>query len=412
VELPADEKEKNKAIERFYAYDEFCNESYRHYRKKTDGIMRRYRRYNRIAKIVGKEKVQTYLEKKIFNRHYDNFDTYISSSARFVGPSPVIPREFYDEFTDVKFEGHTFKMPKKYIEAMRYHYGETYYLLPEDKRIHAEMTHTGIPNEDYFKDYEPFIDIPKLRERRLNLKRIETEEGYRSYKWNLNYYRALIFSIELKIKKLVRENNIDLEKVLSGEDKKSRKKLFEIYGEYYHAQLHSSVRSWNIYADVDDITLETAVYILLYHCNDFNRAKKLINLRLSNGYALSERLEIYDDIVNTISEYKKFYFYGDIDNAGMMLDHGLKNYKGIKELRVSRPEYYVAAGKIQKAEEDIKKLLEHYPDNDIVLKALGDIAYINGKYKEAKKIYKHLLEASANGFYHLDIRKKLEAMGQ
>jgi lipopolysaccharide cholinephosphotransferase len=412
MELPKDEVKKNEAIERFFAYDEFSNISFRHYRKKTDGIMKRYKKYRRLSKIVGREKVLSSLEKKIFNQHYDDCDTYISSSARFVGPKTVIPKYFYNNPIEVDFEGHKFKMSDKYIEVMRYHYGETYYLLPEDKRIHAEMTHTGIPEAEYFNDYKEYINKPSLLKHRLKAKNNNVEEGYLTYKWNLNFYQALIYKNAYVVRKNL-QNRMSLTPTEAQKikDRKELEKINNILADYFYVQMHSSVRSWNLYTPVDDDIFELAVYIMLYYKNDFNGARKMFNLRIENGYDLTPTLKTYLDALDSISDFKKFYFYKDFENAGKILDHAMQNYPEIKEIKLSQLEYLCAVGEYDKAGELCEKLLSEYPGNDACEKALGDIAYDKKDYEEAKKHYDFVMENSANGFYHLDIRKRMEAIG-
>lgn len=411
VELPKDEVKKQEAIERFFAYDEFSNISFRHYRKKTDGIMKRYKKYRRYSKIVGRDFVLRQLEKKCFNQHFEDSDTYISSSARFVGPKTVVPKYFYDNPMEVDFEGHRFKMSSKYIEVMRYHYGETYYLLPEDKRIHAEMTHTGIPVSEYFEDYKDYIDKDSLLKQRLKTKNILVEEGYRSYKWNNDYYQALIQKNAYVAKRNLKKLGYTPTEAQSVKDSKELKKFADVLYDYYYVQLHASVRSWNIYTPVDDDFFELAIYVLLYGKNDFNAARKLFNLRIENGYELTSKLKTYLDLLDSISDFKKFYFYKDFENAKKILDHALERYPEVKEIKLSEVDYLAAVKDYVKAKPLAEKLLKEYPNNDACIKALGDIAYDNKDYDEAKKHYDFILTKSANGFYQLDARKRLEAIG-
>lgn len=411
LELPADEAKKAEAIERFYAYDEFSNISFRHYSKKTDGIIKRYRKYRRLSKIFGREIVLKKLEKKIFNQHFEGSDTYITTSARFVGPKTVVPRYFYENPIEVDFEGRKFKISGDYLDVMRYHYGETYYMLPEDKRIHAEMTHTGIPVFEYFDEYKEYIDKKSLLKRRLKAKNLNVEESYSTYQWNLNYYNALMYKNVYVFKKNLKKLSLTPSEAQDVTDRKTLEKIYGMLSEYLHVQLHPSVRSWNIYCPVDDDVFELAVYLLLYLKNDFNGARKLFNSRLENGYKLTSKLETYLDALNCISDFKKYYYYKDYEKAGTILKRGLENYSSIKEIKLSELEYLTAVKDFEKAKALCDKLSAEYPGNDVCEKALGDIAYDEKNYEEAKKHYDFIMNNSANGFYHLDIKKRMEAIG-
>ena len=54
-------------------------------------------------------------------------------------------------------------------------------------------------------------------------------------------------------------------------------------------------------------------------------------------------------------------------------------------------------------------LLEQYPNDDLCIKALGDIAFARKDMPKAKEYYDYIMENSNNGMLHLDIKKKAGA---
>jgi lipopolysaccharide cholinephosphotransferase len=410
MELPKNPILKKKAIDRYYAYDEYANSSYRHYRLKTDTWMKLYRRYTFWGKIFGKNFVLKMLEKKIFNQHYVDCDTYMVASARIGGPSSFVPKEYYDTYHLANFEGHQFKICGKYIECLNVYYEDTYCMIPEQKKSHSKMSFTFIPCADYVADYMRLVDKKELLADRQKFKDIAVEEGYMATKWSREYYVKLGYLELLKIQKKIKSKQIVLEDYLDAKNREKLAVVDDIFSSYYSMQMNKSVRSWVVYFDIGNELLYAAIYNLIYYRNDFYSVAKILNLRELNGIPMTLEIQELWNIVLIIRKVKAETIYGHYKLARDFLNDGLNRYADSVELQLCKLNLDVIEAKsseeLQECENTANDLLEKYPNNDQCMKYLGDIYYKRQELQKADEYYKWVMENSQNGMLHLDIRRK------
>lgn len=414
MELPKDPKKKQKAIDRYYAYDEYFMRTYRHYRMKTDREMRLYNRYTRIGNIIGRERMLRILEKKIFNHHYADSDTYMTNSARKRGgPASIVPKSCYDTVYMADFEGHKLPIPGDYIKLLIYYYGDAYCMIPEEKIIHSEMSDTGIKCADYVDNYMRYINKDTLLNQLSNTKNHQVEEGWYKTHWAKNYYGKLAAYEKLKLEKTIALQNIKIEEYLDVSDMKKLQFLSELFEEYYTKQLHKEVLYWEAYIDIGDELVYAALITLFYYRRNYSAVLNILEMRRINKDKLDGRWEELYELIQKIRKIKADIYYGNYPTADELLKWGLGKYPYCHSLRVDRLFLDVLMAENEadliRCEQAAKELLDVYADDEQCQKALGDIAYKREDYEESEKYYSWIMEHSSNGMYHLDIRKKREA---
>ncbi len=414
LELPGDPQLKQKAIDLYFVYDEYSNSSYRHYRKKTAEQMRLYEECLELEKKIGKEQVLKQFEEKIFHKHYDDCDTYIVTSARKFGPSSIAPKSYYDSVYMADFEGHKFPIAGKYVELMTHYYGDSWDILPENKKHHSQMSKTDFKCKDYFEDYSRLIDKDSLLKERQEFKNIAVKEGYLVFEHLNNVYKKVGDCVVLKIKRQLAKSGVSINDLLVPDDKEKLNCLDELFSEYYAKQLNPSVRYWEILFDIDDDLLYGAVFNLVYNRNDLNSFNKIMKLINENKVTPPKKVMQLWELVLIARKVKAEVIYKNYDVAEKLLSDGLEKFPCSKELKIFRLILNVltADGEKELANAEImaNNLLTEYPKNDMCIKALGDIAYFRGNYEEAEKHYSLVMKNSFNGMLHLDIKKKREAI--
>ena len=413
LELPGDPVKKQKAIDLYFAYDEYANSSYRHYRSKTEEQMKLYKSFLRWEKIVGKERVLRYLEKQIFNKHYDDCDTYIVTSARKLGPSSIAPKECYDNIYMADFEGHKLPIAGKYVELMTHYYGDDWDRLPDHKKSHSKMSKNGINCKDYVDDYMRLIDEKELKKQRQQYKHLAVEEGYRTTKHMRMVYTKKGECELLKIQRKIAEKGINIKDYLVPDDKNKLAVLDEIFADYYNFQLNSSVRYWEVYVDITEELFYAAMFNLVYGRNNFTAVSKIMKIREANGVKNTAEVTKLWNLILTSRKIKAQIIYENYEDAKKLISDGLALYPHSKEIKVYN---LIVKTLTAENEEDLSNaetlansLLEQYPNDDLCIKALGDIAFARKDMPKAKEYYDYIMENSNNGMLHLDIKKKAGA---
>ncbi len=406
LELPGDPVKKQEKIDMYFAYDEYANQSYRHFRYKTDKQMEYYNSYKEMEKRIGREKTLEKIESQLFHQHYDDCDTYISVSARKFGPTSISPKSFYDDVYYAEFEGHKFPISARYAESLTYYYGYDWNIYPAHKKHHSKMSHTGISCDDYVSDYMRIIDEKQLKEERKKAKDIQVEEGYLNGKHLDLIHEKLGKLQKLKIEKNLRELGVNVLDLCDASSPEKLSTLDSIFSDYYSKQMMSSIRYWENYLDIGDDNFYAAMYNMLYTRNDLTSAIKLYKVRNANNFKPDEKFNQLYGLVGAACDIKAAMVYKDYEKASALIAEAVKNYPYSKEIKLFDIEIKVINKDFEEAEKLISEFMKDEPGNDRCKKALGDIAFFNGDKETADKYYDDVMKNSNDGLLHLDIRKK------
>ncbi len=406
LELPGDPVKKQEKIDLYFAYDEFANKSYRHFRYKTDKEMELYNKFKAMEKRIGREKTLQKIEAQLFHQHYDDCDTYVSVSARKYGPTSISPKYLYDSVYYADFEGHKLPISGHYAELLNYYYGDDWNIIPDVKKQHSKMSHTGITCADYVSDYMRLLDEKEIKEERYKAKEILVEEGYRIGKHLEGVHGKISKLVKLKLEKKIKEENIDVLSLTDASSKEKMAKLDDLFSFYYEKQLNPSVRYWENLIDIGNDNFYAAMYNMIYNRNNFTAASKILKVYKANGLELDERMQKLWNVVLKAREIKAQMVYKNYEKAEELIKEAVEKYPYSKEVKLYNMEINVINKDFDTAKKLIDEIKADDPDNDRCKKALGDIAFFNGDKETADKYYDDVMKNSNNGLLHLDIRKK------
>ena len=441
LELPGDPVKKQEAIDYYFAYDEYVNASFRHFRMKTESIYKIYQGFLEREKKIGREQTIREIEANIFHKHYEDCDTYISCSARMYGPPSIVPKKCYDTVYMADFEGRKFPIAGGYVELLYTYYGDTWNIIPDHKKGHSKMSESGLGADVYVSDYMRFIDKDALLKARLDFKRADVDDGYKYTRWNRKFFTQYGKYELMKIRKKISRKKINLEACLDPESPEKMNILDDLFSDYYEIQLNASVRSWKVAMNLGDRLEYAALFNLAYNRGDLNSINKIIRLWEENQIPLSPKIQEIWDLVLAVREVRAQIVYGDLDRALELAESALKTYPHSRDLKLYRLDiltkkavdradalklqgqvenlYWLGMGKgsgghpenVQGGPEDTGSSREIArdgkeftgKDEDHCLKLLADLHWLLGEKEQAEKYYSRIMTWSLNGLLQHEI---------
>ena len=414
IEIPGDRKKRRDFINKYYAYDELANRSFRHSRYKNAEMMRYYNQYKERAVRFGMDTVLKELESEIFFQDFGPTDRLMVTSARGLSPIPFVPKSTFDTKKTVMFEGHEFLVGGDYVELMTQYYGDDWNCFPKDKHTHVEMSHTGIPTQVYVDDFMRLFNRQKFLEHREKYKETAVEEGWQASQLFGEFCRAQSLKIRFQIETTIREQNLDLRAMMKGGKPADLKLMNQMFEEYYNKQFDKSALTWRAHFEIGDELEYAAMYTLLMYRNDMKKLDWLFWIREQNDLDPTVDMQHIQETVLHIRGIKKHMIYGEYPEAKKDLDWCLKEFPDSKEIRIWKLRYQAAIAKSKPEMEQALALteqyLEEFPNNDYCLKCRADLNWQLGRYEQAAVDHEYLKEHSNDGLILLDISKKEESV--
>ena len=414
IDIPGDKKVRRDFINRYYAYDELANRSFRHSRYKNSEMMRYYKQYKEKSFRFGMNAVLEELEEGIFGQEFGPTDQMMVTSARGLSPIPFVPKSAFETSRKVMFEGHEFLVGGDYVELMTQYYGDDWNLFPKDKHTHVEMSHTGIPTRVYVEDFMRLFNKPAFLERREQYKETCVEEGWQASQLYGEFCRAQSLKIRFLIEKAIKEENLDLRKMMEEGKPEDLKRLGELFEEFYNKQFDKSALTWRAHFEIGDEFEYAAMYTLLMYRNDMKKLDWMFWIREQNDLEPTPDMKHIQETVGHIRGIKKHMLYQEYDKAKEDLDWCLSQFPDSKEIRIWKLRYTAAiAGGQEELDQALfmaDAYLEEFPDNDNCLKTKADLLWQQGRIEEAEEIFAALKEKTNDGLILLDIRKKEESV--
>ena len=412
IELPPDPEEQEDFINRFYAYDEFCNESFRHFKRKVEPVMTYYRQYQKLADKIGKERVLKQLEKEFFGGHYEGCDTLMAASARGGEPLPFVPKSAYEYEHRTPFEGHMLPIPNGYGDLLTLFYGDSYNLFPLEPKRYSVMSDYKIPCKVYVEDFLEVTDKETMLKDLLDYKKADVEAGYQETRIQKQFYKALGLRIGKVLARDIQLNGLDLNAIIESGTHEELEELDQLFNTYITKQLDPGLRYWRVHFDVDE-DIEYAAMYLLFHVRDNRKAiDRMFWLREKNGLPLTKKMKRLRDDMTHIRNLKKYLLYKDYEKAGKELEWALEHYPDSREVAVYRLSYLTETAVTKEDLECVRALAhesaDRFGESMYFKKAIGDVYFKTGETDKAFEIYNELKETSNDGMLLLDIRKKEE----
>lgn len=418
VELPGDLEENKRLSNLYFAYDEYVNQSFRHYFRKTKDIYDIYHELYRRERTEGRENVLKWCEEQIFGHHYEDCNMLLCTSARMHWNS-FLPKSMYDCAQKVEWNGHSFRIPGDWYEMMTINYGDSFYEVPKNPIIHSEQSHTEFPVMAYVDDFMAVTDKKKLLKDRLTAKQIAFEDGYRENVLNAKFFKGVgIVECEALDARL-EESGADLMELVEQNTLDSALEAERLLGSYMTEQCNSSVQYWRAHFGHSDAADCAILFVYLVVYGNIQPMIRLMQVRLQNGLAVTPAMQRLIDAGKTYRKMKKSYYYKDIPagrEAELWVWANLPRSEHVRCWHLLY-EFLAAKGIEDESQREAKlgvclematELLLKYPDSCFAAKVKADILHELGREQEALELYLAVQELSCNGFDLKDIAAVFE----
>lgn len=471
MELPGNLEENRRISNLYFAYDEYVNQSFNHYKRKTEEINKIYHELYEREKNIGREAVLEECEKQIFGHHYDDCTMLMLNSAHMHWNS-FLPKSIYDSSRMVEWNGHEFRIPGDWYTLMAIDYGDDFWQIPRDVRVHSQMSHTGYPVQAYIDDFMATTNKNELLAERLKAKNLGFENGLWNTRLNEPTFKALGVQMCAELDARLKASGKDLMDLVRQNSLEAASELEELLGDYFVKQTHSTIYYWRSHFGHSDAADCAILQVLLLNYGNVQKMIRLMQVRLQNGLAITDEMQrildagmhfrrmkkrwYYDELAQGCAEeqwvwdnlphsqevrvwHALYNFYGrylgeaepgsmgqsGIDAAGQdklvvqgEMDGagrgGLVASDGVDGLGQDEP--VLQSGQLGVALEaclaEAQALHREFPDDDLATKLLADVLGRCGQDVESLKLMLELEPVTKNGFILKDVRAVLEAVPQ
>lgn len=371
-----------------------------------DEFVRDYKKLKRRAKKEGVNAVRKEFE-ELLETTSDEDSNYYLIRAPMTEYLPL-QKEFWGTPRYVKFEDTYLQVPEKVEEWLLFFFGDRWIDVPPtaSRGSHVFLMDSVLPYTVYKKEFDKYTDKQEIydfsaRRKDLIMDHIVERNDINSAQW------LLYSEIEKKkIEKLIKTDNIDLNKLVDSKDILA---LERIFSDYYFTQF-TRFKFYGLYFEIPDEWLIPAMMPLIYR-GRYNRVQKIFDLRESAGI---------DDSAGDISDLKNFvadlrnltnniYVYRDYEAARKIVDKYINKWSWVITLLRSDIKLMFYE---KKTPDQIKnkavKYLQLYPKDGELLKYYADSVYLMGNITESKKVYSKAFGIINNGIEKTLIKHRLE----
>ncbi len=465
VELPGDLEENRRISNLYFAYDEYVNQSFNHYKRKTEEINRIYHELYEREKQIGREAVLKECESQIFGHHYEDCTMLMLTSAHMHWNS-FLPKSIYDTSRMVEWNGHEFRIPGDWYTLMAIDYGDNFWQIPRDVRVHSQMSHTGYPVQAYIDDFMATTNKDELLAERLKMKNLGFESGLRNTRLNKPTFEALGVQMCAELDERLKGSSKGLMELVHENTLEAADELERLLGDYFTKQTHSTIYYWRSHFGHSDAADCAILQVLLLKYANIQKMILLMQVRLQNGLAITDEMQRILDAGMHFRRMKKRWYYKELaqgcaeeqwvwDNIPhseeVRVWHALYNFYGrylgeggsggvgqggldgatqgefdaiVQNEPVAQEELDgsghggpVAQGRqvgvtLEACFAEATALHHEFPENDLATKFLADVLAKQGRCEESLKLMLELEPVTKNGFILKDVRAALELAPQ
>ena len=408
--LPKTEPARTDYMELLALYDEFQNNTFRHTGRRTDRFVEAYKKAREESKKKGQVAVLEEMEAKLFNQglkddEYDDY-VYLSSPRMFLR---TFPKWMFDaEPVKIPFEGTPLPVSKYYLEEMRHFYGEDYYIIPggSGQKVHVDLHSATIPYTYFVRDYMQFLDAADVKEKRRVYKESFVDEGFKRKIWDEDMIRFVSDRVRTNLLERIEEEKID---VLAETEAENWPLLEDLFEEFYQYQYAAAYKYWYRFIDLPDDCLYAAMMNLACGRGEYGKVSGFIQRYTERNGASTPALDKVQKMMDAIFAVSSARIYGRTEDERNALEYAESQYPTNREVRLERLKYDIITSDGSDAADLMKKaesLLEEYPGNVDIIKATGDIRWLEGDKAAATKIYDSIYDGTNDGLIRLDIEKK------
>lgn len=415
--LPVDEKKKERCIEDFRIYCELIANN-RVSRSQIFGkFQKRYAFLILIEKIVGRETLLRYFEKKIFQHPEDDAVEWLICSPSITKEN--VPKAYWGKPRYVQFEDTMLPIAEYVGLLLSYYYSPSWFEVPAyaERGSHIFVIDLEIPYTAYEDDLNKHFDVKKFYSEKIQKKRrwVQLLQDRNLVNPHLRKLQGLCLSLE--IQHLAQKNELDFTGMITQGQEDVLQGFFE---SYFNKVDSHPIKYWGIYIDMPDEYLYAALYFQCFNGN-YAIARKILNQRRTQiQRTLSSNLQRLCNLCDaTDALLTALYADLDMELARQLVDEWL--VKEPTALYFLRANIYLCLNGFG-TEPDAELLrrcdryLEQYPDDGELLKYRGDLLLRLGRNEEGERCYRKALCSLRNGFCIRAIKeyfeaKRLEAVG-
>lgn len=308
-----------------------------------------------------------------------------------------------------EFEGHLFPVASKAEKVFRRAYGDTWMMVPDAS---AQETHNAIRNDkisysEYVDDYRRLVDFEQARSdaqiyKDARYATLADRERLQAIEANL---RATLCSIETR--KHIDGAGIDLGAMV---EKGQWKEILKLLDGYVNTQLSSLLRRIKVSVPVPRDVAVAALQALAATGRFVDAGKLLEIFAASSDFAGT--LEAEERMVASVRELSiAVYDDRDLALAEFLARQGMQKYPHVPDF-AKWGLVLNASGDMPTRERELNQMLDLWPEDPELLKALADVQLKRGKVRQALSNYEALLKGSRNGVVNREVQEILQTQEQ
>ena len=410
--LPLNEKKAQQCLDDFELYCELRAQNTTIGSKRSPEYLKRYFRYKKLEKVMGKKWVIDYLEKKMYH-----FSQEEAKDWFICAPFPekrLVPKAWWGKPRYVKYEDMELPVAEYAEKILSYSYGPAWFELPtySERGEHTFVKDFEIPYSVYTAEYNKYLDIREFYNQEVEKKEYWFGMMEKRNKLHPIARRLEGLKVVMEIQDFVERAGIDLRQLV---EEKRFEEIAAVFSNYFALITTQPFKYWGLYIDLPDDYLYAAAYKYCYDGN-YGMAKKLLNGRRNNASSpLPPEIERLCELCDATDKLL-LALYSDLDYeaaAGLVKEYRAKEPDALYFMRA---EIYLALrGVIEMSDHEIldrcDQYLAVYPKDGELMKYKGDLIAREGRSEEADHYYKLAYNNVKNGFCCIWIKRHFEEKG-
>ena len=290
-------------------------------------------------------------------------------------------------------------------------YGDTWMYIPEvqEQETHTSLHSLTLSYVNYIDDYLLFMNKEKALADYWEYKKDRVEILYDREKNNQNRLRMLAVKHRMRIQREL--EGIDLKGLLR---QRRYRELRTALGRYLAAQLSGDFNKWQIFIDVDDEIIYTALMLLITE-GKYHQARKILKIYRFNREPGEDILEA-ESLMNAVRNISiAIYDHKDIAEAERICGMWFGQYPDVIDLIRCDLLARIRKAGDNKALYDIvndaQMQIDRHPGDGELMKLKGDALLKLGHEEEAVAAYLTARANTRNGIILNEMRKKLLSLG-
>lgn len=407
--LPINEKKRNRCLENFELYVELRAQNGVIDSRRSQNYLKRYFRLKRWEKIVGKEKVLLYLEKKMYRFPEEKAKEWFICSP--MPPKRAVPKEWWGKPRYIKFESSEFPVAENVEKLLCYIYGPNWFEVPAytERDSHVFVLDFELPYSVYTSEFNKYLDIKKFY----------MDEVGKKEKWFALLRKRNVVNpagrnlqgicISLEIQNRVEKYGFDLKEMV---EQGREEELKQIFAPFFEKMNSSEFRYWGTYIDMPDDYLYAALYFSCFNGN-YGLARRVLRMRRERSdRLLSSDLQRLCELCDA-TERLLSSMYGDRnmeETAQIVEEWRRREPDAVYFMRAKMylDIYWAGCSDTKLLLRQCDVFLGKYENDGELLKYRGDLLLKENRVPEAEESYEKALCTLKNGYCITEIKEYLK----